>query len=159
MTQDTKQTGNEKENTVSTSEKLVSENVQCSFCGNGTMCDQCTKNPAGMNSSEHMCYDCYQKMGGKIPENVRDKTHVCIPPEKVQENFENFLNQMTYRAFTDLWGAEKKKLKEMSRQDLAQTSFFEGARFMFDFMQRMSAENRAADQAAQEKNPEPKPEK
>ena len=130
--------------------KEKTNNVKCSFCGNDDWCDNCSKEPSKLASFEHSCYDCYQKMGGQFPENVKDKTHLCIPPEKVQENFERFLSEMTYRAFTDLWDAEKKKLKEMSRQELSQASFFEGARFMFGFMQKMSAEN-AAPEAKEEK--------
>jgi hypothetical protein len=83
-------------------------------------------------------------MKGVLPDNVKDKTHVCIPAEKIQESFQNFINDVTARAFADLWNAEKKKLKEMSRQELAEASFFEGARFMFDFMQRMSAQQQQA---------------
>jgi hypothetical protein len=112
-------------------------NVKCSFCGNETYCEQCRKEPGKMGGFEHMCYDCHQRMG-QVPENLRDKTHMCIPPEKLQENFERFMNDVTQRAFDDLWNAEKKKLKEMSRQELAQASFFEGASFMFHLMQRMS---------------------
>ncbi len=132
-------------------------NVKCSFCGNETSCEQCQRQPEKAKEFEHCCYDCYQKMGGNLPENVRDKTHVCVPPEKMQENFERFINEMTYRAFMDLWDAEKKKLKEMSRQELAQASFFEGARFMFGFMQRMSQEgDKQAEQKAEGKGEEKK---
>jgi hypothetical protein len=113
------------------------KNVKCSFCGNETVCEPCMAEQSKSASFEHMCYDCYQKMGGAVPESVRDHTHICIPPERVQENFERFMNEMTGRAFLELWNAEKKNLKSMSRQELAQASFFEGARFMFHFMQRM----------------------
>lgn len=119
-------------------EKSEGNNVKCSFCGNDTFCDQCHSDPGKGAEKEHTCYECYQGMNGVLPENVKDKTHICIPPEKVAESFQQFINDVTFRAFTDLWNAEKKKLKEMSRQELAQTSFFEGARFMFDFMQKMS---------------------
>ncbi|VVC03760.1 Uncharacterised protein [Candidatus Bilamarchaeum dharawalense] len=118
--------------------KKENNNVKCSFCGNDTFCDQCQTDSAKGTNMEHVCYDCYQGMNGVLPDNVKDKTHVCIPPEKIAESFQQFINDVTARAFMELWNAEKKKLKEMSRQDLAQTSFFEGARFMFDFMQRMS---------------------
>ncbi|MEW6722400.1 MAG: hypothetical protein AB1324_04005 [Candidatus Micrarchaeota archaeon] len=110
-------------------------NAKCSFCGNDTSCEQCGKE--AVPGFEHMCYDCYQKMGG-VPENLKEKTHVCVPPEKMRENFERFMNEMTMRAFNELWNAEKKKLKEMSKQELSQASFFEGARFMFHFINRMS---------------------
>jgi hypothetical protein len=112
-------------------------NVKCSFCGNDAFCDQCKALPEKAPDFEHMCYECYQRMGGVVPENVKDKTHVCIPPEKLQENFERFMSDVTSRAFSELWEAEKKKLKEMSRQELAQAAFFEGASFMWHFMQRM----------------------
>ncbi len=113
------------------------KNVKCSFCGDDTSCGQCMESPEKAGDFEHMCYDCHQKMGGVVPENVRAKTHVCIPPERMQENFERFMNEMTARAFMQLWDAEKKKLKEMSRQELAQAAFFEGASFMWHFVQRM----------------------
>ncbi len=113
------------------------KNVKCSFCGNDTYCEQCSADMSKSSEFEHMCFECNQKMGGVVPENVRDKTHVCIPPEKLQENFEKFMNDMTARAFMQLWEAEKKKLKEMSRQELAQASFFEGASFMWHMVQRM----------------------
>jgi hypothetical protein len=38
----------------------------------------------------------------------------------------------------------EKRLKEMSKQELAQAAFFEGASFMWHFMQRMSQEQQAA---------------
>jgi hypothetical protein len=116
-------------------------NMKCSFCGNDTFCDACKADPSSGSGKEHCCFDCYQKMGGSLPENVKEKTHVCIPPEKLQENFERFMSEMTYRAFMDLWNTDKKKLKEMSRQELAQVSFFEGARFMFGLVQKMSQES------------------
>jgi hypothetical protein len=120
--------------------KEETNNAKCSFCGNDTFCDACRTDPPAGIGKEHCCYDCYQKMGGTLPDNVKDKTHVCIPPEKLQENFERFMSEMTYRAFMDLWNSEKKKLKEMSRQELSQVSFFEGARFMFGLVQKMSQE-------------------
>lgn len=120
--------------------KDETNNVKCSFCGNDTFCDACKKDPQAGAGKEHSCYDCYQKMNGQLPENVRENTHICIPPEKLQENFERFMSDMTFRAFMDLWNSEKKRLKEMSRQELAQASFFEGARFMFGLINRMSQE-------------------
>jgi len=116
------------------------KNVKCSFCGEDAYCEPCKAEPAKAEGFEHMCYDCHQKMGGQVPENVRDRTHVCIPPEKLQQNFERFMNDVTARAFSDMWDSEKKKLKEMSKQELAQAAFFEGASFMFQLVQRMSAE-------------------
>ena len=88
-------------------------NAKCSFCGNDTFCDQCQVDSAKGAGMEHVCYDCYQGMKGVLPENVKDKTHVCIPQEKLAENFQKFINDMTYQAFTELWNAEKKRLKEM----------------------------------------------
>ncbi|MEW6036053.1 MAG: hypothetical protein AB1529_05550 [Candidatus Micrarchaeota archaeon] len=129
-------------------------NVKCSFCGNEAYCEPCKNEPAKMAGFEHMCFECHQRMG-QVPENVRDKTHLCIPPEKLQENFERFMNDVTQRAFDDLWNAEKKKLKEMSRQELAQASFFEGASFMFHLMQRMSQQPAAGPQPPVSGNREP----
>jgi len=111
-------------------------NVKCSYCGNDTFCDSCQKAPD--NTAEHMCFECYQQMGGQMPQDK--KVHLCIPPEKMVELYERFLDDNTGHAFEELWNAEKKKLKEMSKQEIAQACFFEGARFMYAFMQKMSAE-------------------
>lgn len=136
----------EQNDTSKTAEKNEerSNNVKCSFCGNDALCSSCAKDPDNSQNFEHMCFECYTKMGEDVPENVREKTHVIIPPEKMAEQFQKFLDQMTGRAFEDLWVQEKAKLREMSKQELAQASFFEGARFMFDFMQRMSADDEHA---------------
>lgn len=111
--------------------------MKCSFCGNDTSCDRCKAEPSSGAGSEHICYECYQKMGGQLPENLKDRTHICISQEQMSQNFERFLNDTTERAFGELWVAEKKKLKEMSRQELSKASFFEGARFMFSLMQHL----------------------
>jgi hypothetical protein len=128
-------------------------NVKCSFCGDDTFCEQCSIDASKSGDFEHMCYGCHQKMGGVVPENVRDKTHICIPPEKMQENFERFMNDMTARAFMQLWDAEKKKLKEMSRQELAQAAFFEGASFMWHFVQRMQQPPQAPPEGGAQQQP------
>ena len=120
------------------------DNVKCSFCGNDSFCDQCKADPSKAAGFEHMCYDCFQRMGGVIPENVKEKTHVCISEQKMQESFEKFMDQMTGRAFAELWNSEKKKLKDLSKQELAEAVFFEGARFMFNFVSRMQADQKAA---------------
>ncbi|MFH1785005.1 MAG: hypothetical protein ABH842_01120 [Candidatus Micrarchaeota archaeon] len=136
--------------------KKEDNNVKCSFCGNDTFCDQCKADSTKGDGMEHVCYDCYQGMKGILPDNVKDKTHVCIPQEKIAESFQNFINDVTAKAFAELWNAEKKKLKEMSRQELAEASFFEGARFMFDFMQRMSQDqqNKPAEEKHEHKHDE-----
>ena len=122
--------------------KTESNNVKCSFCGNDAHCGECEKTPANLSKFEHMCYDCYQKMGGQIPENVRDKTHLAVSPEQMSEIYDRFMSDVIGRTFNDIWGAEKKKLREMSKQEIAQAMFFEDARFMHQFMQKMGAEKK-----------------
>ncbi len=112
-------------------------NVKCSFCGNETFCERCSKDPSDIEKFEHICYDCYTRMGSQIPLEIQERTHTCIPPEKAAEEFGKFLDSMAGRAFDELWNQEKKKLREMSKQELAQASFFEGARFMFQMMQKL----------------------
>ena len=116
-------------------------NVKCSFCGNDTICEPCKKQPENLARFEHMCYECYVNVGTETSIEVKEKTHFCIPQEKLNEQFERFLDDTTHKAFIELWTGEKKKLKELSKQELAQTAFFEGARFMFHLMQRMSQDN------------------
>jgi len=108
--------------------------VKCSVCGNETKCEQCG---AESEKAEHLCLECYQKQGGKVKEGM----HVCIPKEKVEEAYDKFLANMIQGASEEMWNAEKKKLKELSKQELSKTSFFEGARFMLAFMRRVSQES------------------
>lgn len=115
------------------------KNVKCSFCGDDAFCNICKAGPEKISGFEHMCYECYQRMGGQVPENIKGRTHICVLPDKLQEDFERFMNEVTQQAFMELWNAEKKNLKSMSRQELAQSVFFEGARFMFHFMRHISA--------------------
>jgi len=119
---------------------LKNTNVRCNYCGNDTLCADCQRAPGKENESEHICFDCYQGNKGELAPEKKDKTHICIPPEKLAQAYEKFLEDTTRRAFQDLWEAEKKKMRELSKQDLAEASFFEGARFMYSFMQRMSAQ-------------------
>jgi hypothetical protein len=113
-------------------------NVRCSYCGNDTLCGDCQRQPGKENDFEHICFECYQNNKGEIAPEKKEKTHVCIPPEKLAEAYERFLEDTTRRAFSELWEQEKKKMRELSKQELAEAAFFEGARFMYAFMQRMA---------------------
>ncbi|MBD3210116.1 hypothetical protein GF318_01925 [Candidatus Micrarchaeota archaeon] len=117
----------------------MEENVKCDFCGKGTYCETCGKSPESKGEFRHMCFECFQKEGGKVED--KDKTHVCIPPEEVSKAYERFIGDVTQKAFSDLWGSEKKRLKELSKQEIARTCFFEGAGFMLEFMKRASKES------------------
>jgi hypothetical protein len=112
-------------------------NVKCSGCGKDTVCEQCKAGAEGQ--FKHLCMECYQKAEGKVDD--KEGTHICIPQEKIMEAYDQFMTDMTNRAFSELWASEKKRLKELSKQDLAKMTFTEGARFMLHFMRRMSAEN------------------
>jgi hypothetical protein len=115
-------------------------NVRCSYCGNDTECMDCQRQPGKENDFEHICFDCYQNNKGEIAPEKKEKTHVCIPQQKIAEAYERFLEDTTKRAFNELWEAEKKKMRELSKQELAEATFFEGARFMYSFMQKMAKE-------------------
>lgn len=121
------------------SEKAAQTNVRCSYCGNDTLCVDCQRAPGKENDFEHICFDCYQNNKGEIAPEKKEKTHVCIPPQKLAEAYEHFLEDTTKNAFSELWEAEKKKMRELSKQELAEAAFFEGARFMYAFMQKMAA--------------------
>ncbi|MBU0532563.1 hypothetical protein KKB44_03650 [Candidatus Micrarchaeota archaeon] len=110
--------------------------MKCSLCNNETTCEECKKEKK--EDFKHICFECYKKKEGKVD---TEKTHVCIPPEELSKAYDRFIGDTINHAFNDLWDAEKKKLKELSKQDLARTSFFEGANFMLEFMRRISQEN------------------
>src|SRR5271157_2834072 len=114
-------------------------NVRCSYCGNDTLCVDCQRQPGKETEFEHICFECYQNNKGEIAPEKKEKTHVCIPPQKLAEAYEHFLEDTTKNAFSELWEAEKKKMRELSKQELAEAAFFEGARFMYAFMQKMAA--------------------
>ncbi len=115
---------------------MEKSNVKCSACGSDVFCEQCEKEAGDF---KHLCLECYRK---GVQSEEREKTHLCIPPEKLAEEYERFLGQMTQSAFSDMWDEEKKKLKGLSKQKLAQTCFFEGARFMLALMRKMSQEGK-----------------
>lgn len=115
----------------------MENNVKCENCGKDILCEQCAKEPGDF---KHLCLECYQK--GVLPKD-KEKTHLVVPPEKLAEEYDRFLSQMVGGAFDDMWANEKKKLKEQSKQEIAQTCFFEGARFMLVLMRKMSQESQA----------------
>jgi len=117
-------------------------NVKCSNCGKDVLCEQCAKEPGDF---KHLCLDCFRS--GVQPED-KEKTHLVVPPEKLAEEYDKFLSQMVGGAFDDMWNHEKKRLKELSKQELAQTSFFEGARFMLALMRKMSQEGKTDEKSA-----------
>lgn len=69
--------------------------------------------------------------------------------DQMKEAFEKFLSEATTHAFGEMWESRKKQMRELSKQDLAELSFFEGARFMFFFMQRVSEEGEKAANTSQ----------
>lgn len=121
---------------------MTEKNIKCSSCGNSDYCERCAAGPA--EGAEHLCFECYKKQGKDVKDP--EKMHVCIPPEELSKAYDQFLADVTERAFTELWNTEKKKLKELSKQEIAKTSFFEGARFMIEFMRRMSQEQESGKQ-------------
>ena len=108
--------------------------VKCSLCGINTKCEQCEKDSEDI---EHMCFECYEKH----PKQAKEDMHLCIPKTKLDEAYDKFLVNMINGASSELWKSEKKRLKELSKQELSKTSFFEGARFMLNFMRRVSEES------------------
>ena len=107
-----KKTTAHKENRVNCmNEKIV--NVNCSFCGNEI---ECPENMLG--SEKHSCYECFRDMGEKIPANEREKIHVDIPMEKMDELMPQMLTSgLVEEAFPELWKESKKEFKEMPKKE------------------------------------------
>jgi hypothetical protein len=97
-----------------TAEKKTEEktNVRCSYCGNDTLCVDCQQQPGKEENFEHICFDCYQNNKGEISPEKKEKTHICIPPEKLAQAYERFLEDTTKRAFQEMWEQDKKKISQ-----------------------------------------------
>ena len=102
--------------------KLVK--VNCSFCGKEIEC------PEDMleSSEKHMCFECFQNMDRKEMPRDLSKVHVDIPMNKVDEIIpEEMTNSLIEEVFPDVWQERKKELKEMSKKEIAEEMFGEGA--------------------------------
>jgi hypothetical protein len=116
---------------------MTEKNVRCNICGIELPCEQCRDEPEKFEGFAHLCYSCYKK-GAEIPD--KEKAHLCIPEDKLNEEYQKFLGEMAASTYLDMWESEKKRLKDLSRKELGQTCFLEGASFMLQLMRKMSQE-------------------
>ncbi len=106
--------------------------VNCSFCGKEI------ESPENMLSAEkHSCFECFEKLEGKLSEEEILKIHVDIPKEKMGGVMASALSmQLLEEAFPQLWSDMKEDLKEMSRKEGAQKMFLIGASLMAEKIMR-----------------------
>jgi hypothetical protein len=71
-----------------------------------------------------------------MAEAKTDEAHKMT--EEQATEYDRVLAGAINQAFTQMWDGNKKKLREMSKQELSHASFFEGARFMLAFMRSVS---------------------
>ena len=98
--------------------------VNCSFCGKQIEC------PADMldKAEKHACFECFTRIGDTISDADLDKIHVDIPAEEASEMIaEQIAEEMVGKVFPELWAEHKEELKEMSKKELAEEMFAEGA--------------------------------
>ena len=113
-------------------EKITYDEVSCSFCSKKI------SSPKELTSlSKHTCYDCYVKLSKDTAPEKLEKMHVELPLDR-PEVFSNYANVALLNAFTALWDAEKKRLKDFSKRELSQAMFAEGAQFMMEFTKNLS---------------------
>jgi hypothetical protein len=96
--------------------------VACSFCGKEIDCPESMNEPM----RKHMCFECFQK-GDDLPENFH-KMHIEIPSNKTAEILPQIIaNQLIEILFQQLWNDLKQELKPLSKKELAERMFGEGA--------------------------------
>ncbi|MBI5046427.1 hypothetical protein HZC07_01720 [Candidatus Micrarchaeota archaeon] len=115
---------------------VVEKKLPCSSCKKEITCPEHM-----MTAERYLCYDCFKQTKSQLSEDQLQKTYVDVPANN-PEAFQGFIEGMVGDAFIDIWSKEKDNLKELSKKELAQALFFEGAFFMFNFMQAMSEEAR-----------------
>ena len=113
-------------------EKIVK--VPCSFCGKEIECPE-----KMLKVDKHMCYECYKNPPAEISEKELSKIHIDIPVNKLNGMFYDAVAaQMKEITFPKLWQERKSELKEISKKELAELMFVEGAMmgagFLFETM-------------------------
>ncbi|MBI2449501.1 hypothetical protein HYV49_04355 [Candidatus Pacearchaeota archaeon] len=120
------------EETENEEEKIVK--ASCSFCGKEIECPE-----KMLKVDKHMCYECYKNPPVEISEKELSKIHIDIPINKLNEMFYDAVaTQMKEIAFPKIWQERKSELKEISKKELAELMFLEGAMagagFLFETM-------------------------
>ena len=108
--------------------------VPCSFCGKEIECPE-----KMLKVDKHMCYECYKNPPTEISEKGPSKIHIDIPTDKLTEIFyEGIAKSIKEEIFPKLWQERKEELKNLSKKELAELIFIEGAvmgaGFLFDTM-------------------------
>ncbi len=96
--------------------------VNCSYCGKEIEC------PKSMidKVEKHACLDCFEKL--PKDKNNQTKVHVDIPMnEAIEDIAREFASKQSREGFPEIWGEHKDEMKEMSKKELAEKMFYEGA--------------------------------
>ena len=97
-------------------------NVNCSYCGAEMDCPQ----DMLAESEKHMCFACFQQQD--LTKIDPAKVNIEIPNDKMDEVIpEVFVNSIMQEAFPEVWQGKKEELKELSKKEIAEMMFSEGA--------------------------------
>lgn len=113
--------------------EFKSVKVDCSFCGKEIEC------PENMleKSETHMCFECFQGIDDKKMPKDTSKVHIDIPQDKFNDVLpEAMTNSLVEEAFPEIWKERKRKLREMSKKELAEEMFGAGAYIAISDMMR-----------------------
>ncbi len=108
-------------------EETKSIKVSCSFCGAPMECPEDKIETV----EKHMCFECFQKIGEKEIDNIKDsaaKIHFDIPMEQMDEFIAGkMIDGMLEEIFPKIWKDSKEDIKESSKKEVAQAMFVAGA--------------------------------
>jgi len=129
--------------------KPKSVNVNCSFCGKEIEC------PENMleKSKKHMCYECFQNLRDKPPSEEMSNIHIDIPTDKLLDEVmpEAMTSQIVEDIFPQIWKGSKEKLKVLSKKEIAEAMFGEGAFTAINTLMRIIRESMEEKKIVEEK--------
>lgn len=98
--------------------------VKCSFCGKEIEC------PEDMlkEVEKHACADCFRNIRDNLPEEEIKKLHVDMPLEELNDDMaEGIADKLVEDEFSSVWQDSKNDFKEMSKKEVAEEMFWQGA--------------------------------
>src|SRR3989338_7354989 len=107
------------------SDDIESVKVNCSFCAKEIKC------PKDMlQKSKYICYACFTNT--ELPDEKLEDVYVDIPRDEMEEFIPEAMTRSLLSAvFPDIWKERKQDIKALSKKDLAEEMFGEGAYHAF----------------------------
>lgn len=103
---------------------MNSTKINCSFCSKEIECPEDMLDKV----EKHACFDCFDKLEENMSDEEIEKIHVDIPQDKFNETIaDKIVSHMMKGFFPTFWQKNKEDFKELSKKEIAETMFEEGA--------------------------------